>query len=74
MTEKSNTVKMTTTQMRTHMNDDDYAIIINKDGTFVGILTPEKLVDFDELPTRVGDILHYLYGDIFNITHDRKIQ
>lgn len=69
-----NNVHMLPEQMRTHMNDDDYALIISKDGTFGGILGPTQLVDFDELPERIIDILHYLYGDIFNITRDRNIQ
>lgn len=70
MTDK---VKMTTEEMRTHLREGEYAIIVDSKGTFSGILAPDGLSDFDELPKPVSDILTYLYGDIFDITYDRKI-
>jgi hypothetical protein len=66
-------VRMTPEEIKTHLREGEYAIIIDSKGTFSGILAPDGLSDFDELPKPVSDILTYLYGDIFDITYDRKI-
>ena len=72
MTDK-NKIVMSAKEMRTHLREGEYAIIVDSKGTFSGVLAPNGLSDFDELPKPVSDILTYLYGDIFDITYDRKI-
>jgi hypothetical protein len=72
MTDKRKVV-ITTEEMRTHLHDGEYAIIVDSQGTFSGVLAPNAFSDFDELPKPISDILTYLYGDIFNITYDRKM-
>lgn len=58
---------------KANMNQHDYAIIVNKDGSFQGIVGPERMEDFDQLPEAIAKMLTILYGDVFDITFDRKI-
>jgi hypothetical protein len=58
--------------VKEYLEENEYAIIVKENGDFSGILTPGNLKDFDELPDKIARILTVLYGDIFNITFDKK--
>jgi hypothetical protein len=57
-----------------YLEENEYAIIVKDNGDFSGVLAPDGLEDFDELPSAIAKILTALYGDVFNITFNRKIQ
>ena len=59
--------------VKQYMEEGEFAIIVKTNGDFSGLLAPGGLEDFDELPDAVARILTVLYGDIFNITFNRKI-
>ena len=57
------------------LEENEYAIIVDNTGRFKGIISSDtSFSDFDQLPMDVANILMLLYGDVFNITHERKIQ
>lgn len=60
--------------MREWLDEDEMAIVIDKNGSYKGIVSLDEIVDHDQIPMKVLEVLTFLYGDAFEVTWDRKIQ
>lgn len=55
-------------EMKSVLENDEYALIINSKGQLKGVFAPHELVDYDQLPATIITILIMLYGNNFEFT------